>query len=231
MYNVDARLFIEKNNARLLYPICHPSSLNCQLHQIPTINSHCYELYFVFTLLPMNFAVKERQDMNYFELYEMPVTMKPDIQQVKQKFYELSRRYHPDFYTNASDEEQAETLEKSSLVNKAFKAFQNGDETIKYVLQLNGLLEEEEKYKLPPAFLMEMLELNEQIADAKMEDDTAALQQIQSTIHDIQSNLYEPVQQIVEHYQEGVTTKEELLQVKDYYYKKKYLTRILAGMQ
>ena len=179
----------------------------------------------------MNFAVKERQDMNYFELYEMPVTMKPDMQQVKQKFYELSRRYHPDFYTNASDEEQAETLEKSSLVNKAFKAFQNGDETIKYVLQLNGLLEEEEKYKLPPAFLMEMLELNEQIADAKMEDDTAALQQIQSTIYDIQSNLYQPVQQIVEHYQEGVTTKEELLQVKDYYYKKKYLTRILAGMQ
>ena len=156
--------------------------------------------------------------------------MKPDRQQVKQKFYELSRRYHPDFYTNAGNEEQAEVLEKSSLVNKAFKVLQNGDETIKYVLQLHGLLEEEEKYKLPPQFLMEMLELNEQIADAKMEADETALQQIQTTIHDIQSDLYQPVQQIVEGYQEGVTTKEELLQVKDYYYKKKYLTRILAGM-
>ena len=168
--------------------------------------------------------------MNYFELYELPVSMKPDVQQVKQKFYELSRRYHPDFYTNSSGEEQAETLEKSSLVNKAFKVFQNRDETIKYVLQLNGLLEEEEKYTLPPQFLMDMLELNEQIADAKLEEDEAALQQIQTTIHDIQSTIYQPVQQIVEGYQEGVTTKEALLQVKDYYYKKKYLTRILAGM-
>ena len=168
--------------------------------------------------------------MNYFELYDMPVTMKPDVQQVKQKLYELSRRYHPDFYTNASDEEQAEVLEKSSLVNRAFKVFQQPDEIIKYVLQLHGSLEEEEKYQLPGSFLAEMLDLNEQIAEAKMEGDTAALQQVQSTIYDIQSELYEPVKQIVEHYQEGVTTKEELLQVKDYYYKKKYLTRILAGM-
>jgi molecular chaperone HscB len=168
--------------------------------------------------------------MNYFELYDIPVSMKPDVQQVKQKFYELSRRYHPDFYTNASDQEQAEVLETSSLVNKAFKVFQQPDETIKYVLQLHGLLEEEEKYQLPGSFLAEMLDLNEQIADAKMEGDAAALQQVQNTIHDIQSDLYEPVKQIVEHYQEGVTTKEELLQVKDYYYKKKYLTRILAGI-
>ena len=168
--------------------------------------------------------------MNYFELYEMPVTMQPDIQQVKQTFYKLSRLYHPDFYTNATGEEQSEVLEKSSLVNKAFKVLQNKDETIKYVLQLHRLLEEEEKYRLPGAFLADMLDLNEQIAEAKMEDDEAALQQAQSTIHDIQSELYQPVQQIVEHYQEGVTTKEELLQVKDYYYKKKYLTRILAGM-
>src|SRR4051794_21174255 len=168
--------------------------------------------------------------MNYFELYDMPVSMRPDVQHVKQKFYELSRRYHPDFYTNAPEQEQAEVLEKSSLVNKAFKVLQQPDETIKYVLQLHGLLEEEEKYQLPGSFLAEMLDLNEQIAEAKIEWDAAALQQVQNTIHDIQSDLYEPVQQIVEHYQEGVTTKEELLQVKDYYYKKKYLTRILAGI-
>jgi molecular chaperone HscB len=168
--------------------------------------------------------------MNYFELYDIPVSMKPDVQQVKQKFYELSRRYHPDFYSNAADKEQADALEKSSLVNKAFKVLQQPDETIKYVLQLHGLLQEEEKYQLPGSFLAAMLDLNEQMAEAKMEGDRGALQQIQSTIHDIQSNLYEPVKQIVEHYQEGVTTQEELLQVKDYYYKKKYLTRILAGM-
>jgi molecular chaperone HscB len=58
--------------------------------------------------------------MNYFELYEMPISLLPDQQQVKQKFYELSRKYHPDFYTRENDNEQAEALEISSQVNRAF---------------------------------------------------------------------------------------------------------------
>jgi molecular chaperone HscB len=32
-------------------------------------------------------------------------------------------------------------------------------------------------------------------------------------------------------YSENTTTEKELLQVKDYYFKKKYLDRILAGLQ
>ncbi len=98
--------------------------------------------------------------MNYFELYGIPVNLLVDAKVIKPVFYELSRKYHPDFYSNASEERQSDMLEKSSLVNKAFKVFNQPDELIKYVLQLKGLLEEEEKYVLPPAFLMEIMELN-----------------------------------------------------------------------
>ncbi len=76
--------------------------------------------------------------MNYFELFNIPVSLQPNQQELKQKFYELSRKYHPDFYTKETDFEQAEALEKSSLVNKAYKTFLNTDETIKYVLQQKG---------------------------------------------------------------------------------------------
>jgi molecular chaperone HscB len=162
--------------------------------------------------------------MNYFELYDIPVSFRPDQQLLKQKFYELSRKYHPDFFSNASEEDQAEVLERSSAVNKAFKVFSNPDETIKYVLQQKGLLEEEEKYQLPRAFLMEVMQLNEQLENEPSGGG------VQSAVADIQNEIYEPVKEIVEHYQEGVTTKEELLQVKEYYFKKKYLNRILEGL-
>jgi molecular chaperone HscB len=98
-------------------------------------------------------------------------------------------------------------------------------------LQLKGLLEEEEKYQLPPGFLMEVLEINEKLMDA--EDDPELKLSLQSAINNLQSEIYEPVKETVEHYQEGVTTAKELLQVKEYYYKKKYLHRIqqqLNGM-
>ena len=50
--------------------------------------------------------------MNYFELFDIPVSLQPNRQLIKQKFYELSRKYHPDFYTQENDAEQAEDLEK-----------------------------------------------------------------------------------------------------------------------
>lgn len=176
-----------------------------------------------------NFVVaNDTMHMNFFELFDIPVTLKPDQALVKQRFYELSRKYHPDFHGQASDEEQAEALEKASQVNTAYKVFTHADETIKYVLKLKGLLEEEEKYQLTPDFLMEMMDLNEQALDVSEQADADRLQQ---TIQQTQKEIYEPVAKIVENYQEGTTTEKELLQVKEYYYRKKYLDRILAGLK
>ncbi|BAV04399.1 molecular chaperone HscB [Filimonas lacunae] len=169
--------------------------------------------------------------MNYFELFSIPVSLQPDMQQVKKKFYELSRQYHPDFYAQATAVKQNEALEKAAAVNKAYKVLQNRDETIKYLLATKGLLEEEEKYQLPPDFLMEMLDLNEMATDAAMEQNAAKTAQVKTQIANVETEIYEPVEAIITNYQEGVTTEKELLQVKDYYYKKKYLTRILVGLK
>ncbi len=169
--------------------------------------------------------------MNYFELFDIPVALKLDPSLLSARFFQLSRETHPDYFVSAGADAQAEALDKSALLNKAWVTFRNPDETIKYVLQLKGLLEEEEKYTLPPDFLMEVMEINEQLMDSDDADVAAA---VSASINRIQQEIYEPVQEIVESYQEGVTSEEALLRVKEYYYKKKYLDRIrreLAGKQ
>src|SRR5882672_7543828 len=103
--------------------------------------------------------------MNYFELFEIPVSLLVDKNVLAKKYFELQKKFHPDFYAQETEFEQANALEKSSQINKALKVLRNSDEIIKYVLQLKGLLEEEEKYQLPPAFLMEVMELNEELSD------------------------------------------------------------------
>jgi len=171
--------------------------------------------------------------MNYFELFDMTVQLKPDKQSLSRKFFELSRKHHPDYFVNETAEVRAEVLERSALLNKAFKTFRDDDETIKYVLQWKGLLEEEEKYQLSTGFLGEVLAINEALMDMKIDEDKSQVAKLGSLIKQLQEKIYEPVKEIIEHYQEGVTTEEELLQVKEYYYKKKYLDRIkheLAGM-
>jgi molecular chaperone HscB len=160
--------------------------------------------------------------MNYFEIFGIPVQLKVDKSGLSAKYFELNKKFHPDFYANAIPTEQDHALEITANLNKAFKTFQNPDETIKYVLQLKGLLEEEEKYQLPPDFLMEVLEINEQLMDA----DQSAVSSLQSAVETLQAEIYYPVKPIIENYQDGITTEKELLQVKEYYYKKKYLNRI-----
>ncbi len=165
--------------------------------------------------------------MNYFELFEMPISLTVDKKHIQDKYFELQKKYHPDFFSNENEEEQDAVLEKSSMINKAYKLFQNENETMKYVLQLKNLLEDEEKYQLPPEFLAEMMELNESL----MEVDDSSLEEAQTKISQLEKHLYDKVQNIFEYYSEDNTTGEQLLQVKDYYYKKKYLNRILERLE
>lgn len=157
--------------------------------------------------------------MNYFELFGLPVSIKNDRQLLSQKYFELQKKFHPDFFTKETEFEQSEALELSSQVNKAYKVFKNEDETIRYLLQLKGVLEEEEKYQLPPDFLMEVMELNEQLTD-----DSAA------TIHEFGNTVYKEVKDIIENYNDATVTQAQLQQLKEYYFKKKYLQRILDRM-
>ncbi|HKH60018.1 MAG TPA: Fe-S protein assembly co-chaperone HscB [Flavitalea sp.] len=165
--------------------------------------------------------------MNYFELYGLPVLMKVDRSEIKSKFYELNRKYHPDFHAKSDEVSQAEALEKSADINKAYKIFQNTDDTIKYVLQMKDLIHDEEKYELDPEFLTEVMDINEQLMELESGADKEAIEQCLEKTKELLSQIYNDVVPIIENYQEGVTTEKELLQVKSYYYKKKYLQRIL----
>lgn len=160
--------------------------------------------------------------MNYFELFEIPVHLKVNTAELKQKFYSLSKKYHPDYAARGSEEQQGKALDMSAILNKAWNTFQDTDATIKYVLREKGLLEEEEKYELPPAFLMEVLEINEALMDAGPGNKP----ELQTQIDNLQNEIYEPVKDIVENYTEDTVAEKELLQVKEYYFKKKYLDRI-----
>lgn len=166
--------------------------------------------------------------MNYFEVYELPVQLVVDKQVLKKKYFELSRRFHPDYFAQQDVAAQQEALEQSALINKAFKTFSNRDETIKYVLELKGVLTESEKYNLPPDFLMEMMELNERVAETAI--DPAERTAVQQEVLQIEAMLYKPVKNVIENYQDGMTTAEELVQVKEYYFKKKYLERLKQQM-
>lgn len=168
--------------------------------------------------------------MNYFELFHLPVSFLPPKDLVRKKYVELSKQYHPDYFAQGDDEAQSKALELSAEVNKAFKIFNNKQATIKYVLGMKGLLQEEEKYNLSPDFLMEMMEVNEKVDELSFDSDPDEKQNVQQQLLLIEDEIYDPVANIIENYREGITSLEELLQLKAYYFKKKYLARIYEAL-
>lgn len=157
--------------------------------------------------------------MNYFELFDLPVSLSIDQNILTKKYIALQKKYHPDFFTLATDIEKKEALEKSALLNKAVNVLKNEVEIIKYVLQLKGVLEDDEKYQLDPGFLMEMMDLNEDVANGD--------KKISEKISFIAKSLFQVIKPVILNYDHKKVNPQELKELKEYYYKKKYLQRIL----
>ena len=164
---------------------------------------------------------------NYFELYHMPLTFHPDQVEIKSKFYELSRLYHPDRFAQAGGEELSKALQLSAMNNEAYKTLKNPDATMAYILKLHHLLEDEEKYALPPAFLMEMMDINEAISDYESAPENEDARQMAVNSLNEQLELWDDATKIlVASFEKGDKSNGLLLQIKDQYFRKKYLLRI-----
>ncbi|ETZ23369.1 iron-sulfur cluster co-chaperone HscB C-terminal domain-containing protein [Pedobacter sp. V48] len=165
---------------------------------------------------------------DYFAFYGLPVSFNPDVALVKQKFYEFSKKYHPDFYINESDEKQAEVLELSTVNNKAYQILSDPQKRLHYVLELKGLLKEGENYVLPQSFLMEMMDINEALMDLQFDPDPVKLASLKDDVNGVEKGLSNEILSLTTSF-EGETSVEQyktLVAIKDLYYRTKYLLRL-----
>ena len=129
--------------------------------------------------------------MNYFEFFKIPVSFNLNEAELKKAFYSNSKKFHPDFFTLESKEKQMEVLELSTLNNNAFKTLSNFDKRMKYILELKEVLGEEGKNKIPQEFLMEMMEINENLMELEFDFDKNNFDKIQNSLKKLESILLE----------------------------------------
>lgn len=158
--------------------------------------------------------------MNYFELFELPFRASIDNTHVVKKYMALQKKYHPDFFTLENEAEKEEAEKKSADINKAYTIFKNKDKTLEYFLQQKDIVTTDEKFQLPPDFLMEIMDINEAITEDNREVVTGL-------IDSLSLRLENGVQEIFQKDEHSEYSDNELSRLKEYFYKKKYLKRIL----
>ena len=165
---------------------------------------------------------------DYFAFYGLPESFLPDETALKRLYYAKSRETHPDFHATSSAENQAHMLLQATLNTDAYRTLADADQRMAYLLRQHGLLDEGKQAVLPPDFLMDMMDLNEQLMDLEAAPDAAAVAQVAAEVTALADTLDAGIQPVLAGY-EGLPTDHRpaaLQQICTYYLKKRYLLRI-----
>jgi molecular chaperone HscB len=108
---------------------------------------------------------------NHFELFGLPVTFDVDVDDLAARYREVQRSVHPDRFASASDQDRRLSLQMTALINEAFQTLKDPVRRGRYLLSLRGVdLGDETDTAMDPAFLMEQMELREQLDDVRQAD-------------------------------------------------------------
>ena len=167
--------------------------------------------------------------MNYFEFYGIPESFTLDAGRLKKKFYEFSKKYHPDFHANENDDKQQEILELSTLNNKAYQTLSDPYKRLEYILKSHELLLEGAKPQLPADFLMEMMDINERLMEL---ENAEQLGHLTNEVLAVEDDINEKIADATAGYDKlsDAAKEERLNEIADCYYRQKYLLRIKESL-
>jgi molecular chaperone HscB len=162
-------------------------------------------------------------DSNYFEHFGIEVSFLPDLEALRRKYLNYSRENHPDYFAG-DDEAYEKAMMNTSRNNQAYNTISNTFERIKYTLEI---LEEpvSSDDKLPPAFLMDMMEWNERIMEAGMSDNTKALEELTLEFVSVEDTFDLDLDKALSAFEKD-KDRAFLTEIKKSYLERKYLLRL-----
>ena len=165
--------------------------------------------------------------MTYFELYDIPVNLFPDAKALKMKYYELSKKYHPDINQGLDTEAIENTLEMSGRINTAYKTLTDFDQLLKYILDLFEVVMDPNE-ALSPEFLMEMMDLNETMMEVAADDEKKV--ELLSNLTDRERTLADKARESWTRIDADTPNADLLHELKEVYHQRKYLLRIRKNL-
>ena len=104
--------------------------------------------------------------MNHFELFGLPLQFQLDGSLLSSQFRDLQRQFHPDKFATASERDRLLAVQKAAQINDAYQVLKNPISRAEYLLIQHGEdIRGEQQTMQDPMFLMEQMELREELED------------------------------------------------------------------
>ena len=135
----------------------------------------------------------------YFNLFQLEPSFNIDTEALEQTYRALAARFHPDKFASASAFEQKQAVMMSSTINDAYRTLKSPIDRAAYLLKSQNIdADAPEHTSFSPEFLMQQMEWRETLMDAQMEQNHDAIRALDQEIQEVQSNLYQDLQQAFE---------------------------------
>ena len=120
---------------------------------------------------------------NHFELFGLAPAFGLDSAALDQAYREIQSRVHPDRFAHAGDAERRASMQWTTRVNEAYRTLKNPVQRAKHILELHGVdVEFETNTQMPTDFLLQQLELREELEAATAKKDAAGLDALRSRL-------------------------------------------------
>jgi molecular chaperone HscB len=166
--------------------------------------------------------------MNPFEFFGLQPAFQLDEALLRKLYLKNQKTWHPDFHTTNEESKEA-ALVQSSLNNEYYKQIQNSHSRVRTILQMNGRTEDA-KNVLPQSFLMDMMELNDTIMEARMGDEGAeqtAREQLKELLENVDEKLKKSGEIADAYFSDNQMFSDDCLsEIQALYQQYKYLSRL-----
>ena len=121
--------------------------------------------------------MERASNSNAFELLGLPVQFDLDPQVIERAFFDRTKELHPDKFAGAPAAERVAALSRSRALNDAYQTLKKPVPRAEYLLEHSGVLIGDNE-RLDPTFLMEILELREELAEARVAKRTPEIERL-----------------------------------------------------
>ena len=136
---------------------------------------------------------------NHFELFGLSPSYGLDKEVLERSYRELQARVHPDRFAHAGDAERRASLQWTTRVNEAYRTLKDPVQRGKHVLELRGVdVAFETNTQMPPEFLMQQLELREELEAATGRKDASRLDSLRSGLRAQKARLENDIAQAID---------------------------------
>jgi molecular chaperone HscB len=148
-------------------------------------------------------------NQNYFEIFQLPVSFDLDEDQLAVRYRQLQSTVHPDKFVGATDHEKRLSLQWATQINSAYETLRSPLPRAIYLLALKDV-NIEDNPQLDPMFLMEQIELREQLEDiGEQADSEVALKSLDAFKADVDARMAGLQLEFAAHYEAGAGAAEQ----------------------